>query len=255
MENDVYIWGIEKMDKFDFVKEVEEKQAPLLEKLRKEVESFPKLEPNGKPYYFYNMAYRTLRDFTRDYIKQKNKERREIDVLALAHMVYGWMPTILNIDKDKKGKKEQPSNEWLNNFNEALETFKSDFNEITKIKEIIDKNRLNKIVENVKKITNNSVIGASKLLHFINPEFFPIYDSRVFHAIRKLSEFKKEKEDWDTVDKVDKYISYIAMILKWRNNTDELNKIRPKLTNNNYIDDKASDIRVLEVALFIYGGK
>lgn len=243
------------MGKFDFVKEVEEKQAALLSKLCNEVKSFPELKPNEKPYYFYNVAYRSLRAFTRDYIEYKDKERRKIDVLALAHMVYGWMPTILNIDKKNAEQGVPSSKNWLNYFNIAIEKFNSNFEEIRKVNKKIDKQKLEDVIENTKIITNNSVIGASKLLHFINPEIFPIYDSRVFHAIRKLSGSKKEKEDWNTVDNISKYISYIAMIMGWCNKKEILNKIKNELNEKKYIDDETTDIRTLEVALFVYGGE
>lgn len=249
---------------FSFVNEVNEKYALMLQELRDVVKSFPKMDP--KSYYFYNVAYKSLKNFTRDYIEYKDRECKEIDVLALAHMVYGWMPTILNVDKINTEQDEQSDEVWFEKFNDAVENFKLNFNEIRTVKENFGdekfQQRLQSIIENTKIITNNSVIGASKLLHFINPSFFPIYDSRVFHAIRKLyfrvnecdcKSAENKKEDWNTVDNIRKYNSYIAMILRWCNNKEALIEIRDKLNKEKYIDDDATDIRVFEVALFVYG--
>lgn len=36
-------------------------------------------------------------------------------------------------------------------------------------------------VERVSWLTNNSVVGASKLLHFLNSQKYPIFDSKVYN--------------------------------------------------------------------------
>jgi thermostable 8-oxoguanine DNA glycosylase len=41
--------------------------------------------------------------------------------------------------------------------------------------------------ENLKGFTNNSYVGMSKVLHFINPELFCIYDSRIVKRLRKVT--------------------------------------------------------------------
>ena len=45
--------------------------------------------------------------------------------------------------------------------------------------------------ENLRVLTNNSYVGMSKVLHFINPELFCIYDSRVLAKIKKITGIKK----------------------------------------------------------------
>lgn|GEM_PF-2879274 len=45
--------------------------------------------------------------------------------------------------------------------------------------------------ENLRLLTNNSYVGMSKVLHFINPELFCIYDSRVLAKIKKITGIKK----------------------------------------------------------------
>jgi len=85
----------------------------------------------------------------------------DLAIITGAFMIYGWMPTILK------------------NF---------DFNQLSKASEILrkakssdqlDKNEL----EILSKCINNSFVGTSKLLHFVNPLSFPILDSVIFRAI------------------------------------------------------------------------
>lgn len=45
--------------------------------------------------------------------------------------------------------------------------------------------------ENLRELTNNSYVGMSKVLHFINPELFCIYDSRVLAKIKRITGLKK----------------------------------------------------------------
>ena len=47
-----------------------------------------------------------------------------------------------------------------------------------RILDLLDEDGMRSL-EKVKRITNNSVVGMSKLLHFINPTVFPMYDSNI----------------------------------------------------------------------------
>ena len=40
-------------------------------------------------------------------------------------------------------------------------------------------------LELMKSCLNNSIVGSSKLLHFVKPELYPIWDSRVHHYLTK----------------------------------------------------------------------
>ncbi len=82
------------------------------------------------------------------------------DFVCGAHMVYGWMPTILDI-------------------------YVSDEVGIDKGVEILNKARLQGAlsvdeIHQLASLVNRSVVGASKLLHFVNPEAFAIWDSRIY---------------------------------------------------------------------------
>ena len=79
-------------------------------------------------------------------------------VPGVAHIVYGWMPTILkNLTFDDHINDHLIAARQINDFQSA-------FN-------LVDGLETSPI--------NNSWVGLSKVLHFINPEFFPIWDSVV----------------------------------------------------------------------------
>ncbi len=93
----------------------------------------------------------------------------EIDYHSLvisAYFTYGWMPTIL-----KK----------FNRFN-SIDDVISILNKVKRNVEI-DKNEYHKLVTCI----NNSIVGVSKLLHFINPKSYPIFDSRIKNYFKENS--------------------------------------------------------------------
>lgn len=83
------------------------------------------------------------------------------DVVLGAHMVYAWMPTVLELDM---GAVRGVS---LQRGAELLTTAKS---------RDLEKDELLAL----KGLVNNSIVGASKLLHFVQPERYPIWDSRIY---------------------------------------------------------------------------
>jgi hypothetical protein len=84
------------------------------------------------------------------------KEMGEDALPAIAHMAYGWMPTILKKFSDSQSDIVGPATECRS------------FEEASRLIQSLDDSPI-----------NNSWVGMSKVLHFINPEFFPIWDSRV----------------------------------------------------------------------------
>ena len=88
--------------------------------------------------------------------RQKINDR--IALAGIAHMVYGWMPTIIE-------------------FNTDIEIDDQIFDMISKGS--MDPKLLNKL----KSAVNNSIVGVSKLLHFLNPNDYAIWDSRVYKSI------------------------------------------------------------------------
>lgn len=82
-------------------------------------------------------------------------------LLGLSLAVYGWMPTIL-----KKSDFAHLGHEWDNLIGEVRGCRNID-DGITLIKRL------------GRPVISNSWVGSSKVLHFLNPKVFPIWDSLV----------------------------------------------------------------------------
>lgn len=114
----------------------------------------------------------TLIDRTQSYIRayphilaslRSRQVLDEQDFVCGAHMVYGWMPTILEIHASESV--EVPEGVAL--LNKARAEGCLSAGEIERLAQLV----------------NRSVVGASKLLHFVNPEAFAIWDSRIYRFL------------------------------------------------------------------------
>ena len=84
--------------------------------------------------------------------------------LMLSHLAYGWMPTVLHLD-----------------FN-ALPTA------LQRVEEARRGRILTEVeVQQVAAAVNHSVVGASKVLHFVNPALYLIWDRRVYRFCHRTS--------------------------------------------------------------------
>jgi len=110
-------------------------------------------------------------------------DRIDKDQLIIgAHIVYGWMPTILTMN--------------LSNIDDSL----SLLNEVKRGHELNVEE-----YESLKPAINNSMVGLSKFLHFLNPKHYAIWDSRIF---RYLTEIKSTHR----ISNPTLYINYLAGI-------------------------------------------
>ncbi|MEP3524005.1 MAG: hypothetical protein ABJN24_01120 [Hyphomicrobiales bacterium] len=103
---------------------------------------------------FYLRSYPAIIEIARS--KTLNTETR---LLQLACATYGWMPTIPK------------------NLLPDIELGKFRLDEVVALKS--DGEAREYIEARKKPLINNSWIGTSKMLHFINPKHFPIWDSRI----------------------------------------------------------------------------
>ncbi|MDG1204649.1 MAG: hypothetical protein P8N51_04695 [Pseudomonadales bacterium] len=107
-------------------------------------------------------------------------ELTEQDLVVGANFTYGWMPTILNFKSDE--------------FAAAV----SILNEAKRPERISNEN-----IQTLKRLVNNSLVGVSKLLHFVNPEVYAIWDSRVCNFLTGKS-YKQKVENielfWSYLD-------------------------------------------------------
>lgn len=103
----------------------------------------------------------------------------EHHLIIASHFVYGWMPTIIQLNLEQKDKVLFLLNAAKNGH-------------------ILDKSEL----EILKQSINNSLVGLSKLLHFINPRDYAIWDSRIFR-------YMTEKKSNYGIDKPESYLEYL----------------------------------------------
>ena len=174
-------------------------------------------------------------------------------VIQGVHMVYGWMPTIINltkssnvIDEASGAFNQQALKEIGRIMQEAKKAKREDHisencsHNIFK-KELVSKskNGAQSDFEKLVMFVNNSVVGSSKVLHFCNPEVFPICDSKIQNKLN-LSEGTKLT--------INVYKKYLARILKM---SDEKEIV--KLKKLGFVIDSESSIskvRQIELQLF-----
>ncbi|MEM1190153.1 MAG: hypothetical protein AAGI72_16605 [Pseudomonadota bacterium] len=124
--------------------------------------------------YTYLVSYPHLRD------RLSRAEPLDLGEFIVAKsMVYGLMPTVMNL---RKGDPE-----LLLGTLSALR---------------VDGQRLShEKFADLRAIVNNSVVGASKLLHFLRPDTYPVWDSRIDRFMHG--------DDADTSD-ANRYFDYLA---------------------------------------------
>ena len=147
------------------------------------------------------------------------------DFVIGAHFVYGWMPTILEL---KNVRANTPKVVAVLNSVKRGEAIGVD--ELTLLKETI----------------NNSLVGPSKLLHFVNPQSYAIWDSRVFRYIHG-------KVPWDyQIGNPHKYLEYLALCKEMTRDS-RFPPIHHSM--NAKIGYLVSAYRALELVMHMNGGK
>ena len=127
---------------------------PLIDRIVKD-EKRVKSQPNDS----YRLAYP---EFVRYFRELQVIERHHL--IIGANFVYGWMPTILEFKCEDPDRDLEQAVRILNR---------------AKSVELIAEGDL----QFLKEIINNSLVGVSKLLHFVNPNLYSIWDSRVYGYI------------------------------------------------------------------------
>lgn len=147
------------------------------------------------------------------------------DAVIGAHAVYGWMPTVLTLHDGDSEKKKTEIVELLNDVRAS---------------KALDGTHL----EVLKAWMNNSIVGVSKLLHFINPEMYPIWDSNINGVLF---------DDWryDQTNDVQPYLKYQEVMVECAQDS-EFNSlmIKDEMTEKS---DTLSNLRQIEMKLFYFG--
>lgn len=151
------------------------------------------------------------------------EEIGESDLVRGAHMVYGWMPTVLNLYPE-------PPNKSLAEVSLLLT--------VAKNSGVLENSRITSIAA----VVNNSMVGASKLLHFVAPQYFAIWDSKIYAFVHE-----KKPHNY-RVNKVEFYRDYL----------DKLNKIQEQpaftqfhLNVNEKVGYEVTAMRAIELVMFL----
>ena len=151
-------------------------------------------------------------------------DRNTITLVAITHMAYGWMPTMLTL-----------------HFKELNDVDVWPF---------IDHGSFDPaFLSTLKGFTNNSIVGASKLLHFCQPEIYPIWDSRVYKRISG----DDRRPDW-IINKVSNYIAYASRVRTLVLNpqaAQQIEELRQILLDRRVILGYESPIRLVELTLWL----
>jgi hypothetical protein len=155
------------------------------------------------------------------------------DLLRIINMVYAWMPTML---------KETSS---------VIDFENIDFNELLQIAQEVRRGEVNKpreimLMSKLGKLTNNHMVGASKVLMVLNQDKYPIFDSRVLQT-------------WNNYVIVNNTLNEIKTLSNYsiENNPDRCidNYLYYKNTVQHYARVSNKRVRQYEFLLFYINGK
>lgn len=139
------------------------------------------------------------------------------------YFTYGWMPTIFDFRSDN-------FDEALNILNKAKNGNKPTTDDLLLLK----------------KLLNNSLVGTSKLLHFINPNNFAIWDSRVYRYLTSKEPHENRIGNCNTY--LD-YLEFCSYLIK----QNEFSKLQGKVEK--LIGYSMTPYRVTELIMFSNGAR
>lgn len=133
-----------------------------------------------------NVSYLKSYPYLLSYFASKKTLTSE-DVVCGTHMSYGWMPTILDL--------------YFNEHNIDLQIAAKYLNCARQVNSLPGEE-----LQQLASLINNSFVGVSKLLHFVAPEHFAIWDSKVYA-------FVYEKKPYNyRVNNVTSYLNYLELL-------------------------------------------
>ncbi len=162
-----------------------------------------------------NSYINTYPEFIKYFQKIPTIEKHHL--IISSHFVYGWMPTIISLNQD-------------------------DLPQVLRLLNQVKQGNLLAAPELaiLKKCINNSMVGLSKLLHFIRPDVYAIWDSRIF-------KFLSGKKSTYGIDKPTAYLKYLQDLKKITDQK-EFDQFYQEIQKNfNY---PISKLRAMEIVLF-----
>ena len=141
-------------------------------------------------------------------------------------MAYGWMPTILEMHWDQGEADLQASARMLAKARNGQE---------------VDPSELNLLAN----LVNNSLVGASKLLHFAAPSRYPIWDSRVYRFVHDEAPYHYRLNDTDA------FLAYVAQVRAMTTTDSRMPKLLTTVETK--LGYKVTPVRAVELIMFIHG--
>lgn len=157
-----------------------------------------------------------------EYFKNIDKLNVHNTIIGIS-FTYSWMPTILDFRSDKLVE----ATEILNYAKKGSRPSLTD-------------------LAILKSCFNNSLVGSSKLLHFINPEKFAIWDSRVYRYL-----FNKEPHSY-RVENNNSYLDYL-FFCDYLVNSIHIDNLQSIVESK--VGYKLTKMRAIELIFFYNGAK
>ena len=145
------------------------------------------------------------------------------DFVIAANFTYGWMPTMLEL----RGKDP----DWITAagiLNRARE----------------ERIESTESLDFLSRVINNSLVGASKLLHFVSPSRHAIWDSRVFYYLNS-----KDANGYQ-MRNIRNYLRYTAIcdeIIAWREFPEAAQRFQE------HLGQQCTPLRVVELTMWAKG--
>lgn len=149
------------------------------------------------------------------------KDISKSNIVIGINFTYGWMPTIFEFGSQ-------------------------DFDEIAKILNHVKKGIMPTIdkLAILKTCFNNSLVGTSKLLHFINPNNFAIWDSNVYRYLTQKEPYTYR------LNEINSYLEYLKFC-KWLTNKEKFPEIQKSLEKK--VGYEMTPYRSVELIMFVNG--
>ena len=178
-------------------------------------EKWSKALPLIDPTNHYIRSYPELIDASKCLVE----EFGERAIPMVAYLVYGWMPKILSYSRDTYQDDRIYRGVFAKTEEDALQVLDS--------------------IEYPP--TNNAWVGMSKTLHFLNPEIFPIWDSKVAKVFGIPTTQMGKKEVYKN------YLSFVSQNV----NSSFVDPVRTEFKN--VTGYHITKVRAVEFVLFVMG--
>ncbi len=152
-------------------------------------------------------------------------------------MTYGWMPRIPRLDFSEEANSIECSN-----LKENV-GFLSSFNHKSKDDVYLILSKSDSDIEKLKKFVDNSLTAVSKILHFIRPEDFLIWDSKIRKTLGISESYR------NNIKKYREYISAFKSLRKEYESKDRMKRILEEAKE--IFQYNISFARLIELALYV----